>query len=77
MKKPQSTKKPVGTVSIKYPDPISAHDCYIWSKIPHYSYVKGITIHYIIDEERFYSEYNESISRAKKRGKKAAKGDAE
>lgn len=76
MKKPQSTK-PVGTVSIKYPCPISAHDCYIWSKIPHHSYVKGITIHYIIDEERFYSEYNECISRAKKRGKKAAKGDAE
>lgn len=76
MKKTQPIK-PVGTVSIKYPDPIPAHDCYIWNKIPHHSYIKGITIHYIIDEERFYSEYNESISGAKKRGEKAAKGDAE
>lgn len=76
MKKPQSTK-PVGTASIKYPDPIPAHECYIWSKIPSHSYIKGITIHYIIDEERFYLEYNESLARAKKQGKKAAKGDAE
>ena len=76
MKKPQS-KKATGTVLIKYPDPISAHDCYIWSKTPYHSYIKEITIHYIIDDERFYAEYNESISQAKKRGKKAAKGDAE
>lgn len=76
MKKPQSTK-PVGTVSIKYPDPISPHELYIWSKVPNHSYIKGMTIHYIIDEERFHLEYSESLARVTKQGKKAAKGDAE